>query len=84
MTQLVQLEVTDGVALVQLVRPPMNALDAQVQRELVEVAREVDTRDDVAAVVLHGGPKVFAAGADVKEMAAMSYQETVRHGHLLQ
>jgi enoyl-CoA hydratase/carnithine racemase len=83
-TQLVQLEVTDGVALVQLVRPPMNALDAQVQRELVEVAREVDTRDDVAAVVLHGGPKVFAAGADVKEMAAMSYQEMVRHGHLLQ
>lgn len=84
MTQLVQLDVTDGVGVIRLDRPPMNALDAQLQRELVEVAREADTRDDVAAVVLHGGPKVFAAGADVKEMAAMSYQEMVAHGHLLQ
>lgn len=83
-TQLVHFDVSDGVGVIRLDRPPMNALDAQVQRELVDVAREADTRDDVAAVVVHGGPKVFAAGADVKEMAAMSYQQMVAHGHLLQ
>lgn len=83
MTELVHLEVTDGVGVVRLDRPPMNALDAQLQRELVEVAEEVDARADVAAVVVHGG-KVFAAGADVKEMATMSHQEMVLHAHLLQ
>lgn len=84
MTELVHLEIADGVGVIRLDRPPMNALDAQLQRELVEVAEEADARDDVAAVVVHGGEKVFAAGADVKQMADMSYQEMVLHAHLLQ
>lgn len=83
MTELVHLEVADGVGVVRLDRPPMNALDAQLQHELVEVAEEADARADVAAVVVHGG-KVFAAGADVKQMATMTYQEMVLHAHLLQ
>ena len=62
----------------------MNALDAQMQHEIIEAAAEADTRDDVAAVVVYGGERVFAAGADIKEMSAMSYQEMVRHSHLLQ
>ena len=84
MAEFVRLEVTDGVGTIRLDRPKMNALDAQVQTELLEAAREADRRDDVAAVVVWGGERVFAAGADVKEMAAMGYQEMFRHGHLLQ
>ena len=84
MTELVQLEVSDGVGTIRLDRPPMNALDARVQTELIEVSREADARDDVRAVVVYGGEKVFAAGADVKQMADMTYQEMVRHAHLLQ
>ncbi|GAA1727386.1 enoyl-CoA hydratase/isomerase family protein [Aeromicrobium alkaliterrae] len=84
MAEFVRLEVADGVGTIRLDRPKMNALDAQVQRELIEVAREADERDDVAAVVVYGGERVFAAGADVKQMADMSYQEMVRHAHLLQ
>jgi enoyl-CoA hydratase len=38
----------------------------------------------VAAVVVYGGERVFAAGADIKEMSALSYQEMVRHSVLLQ
>ena len=83
-TELARLEVTDGVGILRLDRPPMNALDAQLQTELVALSREADERDDVAAVVVFGGEKVFAAGADVKEMAAMSYQQMVRHATLLQ
>lgn len=83
-TELARLEVTDGVGILRLDRPPMNALDAQLQTELVALSREADERDDVAAVVVFGGERVFAAGADVKEMAAMSYQEMVRHATLLQ
>ncbi len=84
MTELARLEVADGVGILRLDRPPMNALDAQLQRELVALSREADERDDVASVVVFGGERVFAAGADVKEMSAMSYQQMVRHATLLQ
>src|SRR6185437_11666686 len=50
----------------------MNAISRQVQEELVVVAAEAARRADVRAVVVYGGEKVFAAGADVKEMAGMS------------
>ena len=84
MGEFVRLEVSDGVGTIRLDRPKMNALDAQMQQEIVEACEEADRRDDIAAVVVHGGERVFAAGADVKEMAAMSFQEITRHAHLLQ
>lgn len=84
MGQFAALEVADGVATLRLDRPPMNALDAQMQGEIIAACRETEERDDIAALVVYGGPKVFAAGADVKEMAQMSYQDMVRHGRLLQ
>lgn len=65
----VAVEVAAGVATIRIDRPPMNALDSVVQRGLRWAATEVGERRDVRAVVIHGGPKVFAAGADVKEMA---------------
>src|SRR5437879_4329491 len=42
----------------------MNALNVQVQEELRAAAVEAAARPDARAVVLYGGPKVFAAGAD--------------------
>jgi enoyl-CoA hydratase len=62
----------------------MNALDAQLQRELLDAAQEADARADIAAVVLYGGERVFAAGADVKEMADMTFEVMDQHSHLLQ
>src|SRR5690606_37171450 len=62
----------------------MNALDAAMQRRLVEVAEEAAERSDVSAVIVWGGEKVFAAGADVKEMAEMSYTDMSAHVRLLQ
>jgi enoyl-CoA hydratase/carnithine racemase len=69
----VQFTVEDGIGTIRLDRPPMNALNTQVQEELREAARVATTDDSVAAVVVYGGEKVFAAGADIKEMANMSY-----------
>ena len=69
----VHLEVAEGVGTIRLDRPPMNALNVQVQEELRAAALEATQRKDVRAVVIWGGPKVFAAGADIKEMATMSY-----------
>jgi enoyl-CoA hydratase/carnithine racemase len=82
--ELVRLEVDGGVATIRLDRPPMNALNVQVQEELRAAAAEVGGRSDVAAVVLYGGEKVFAAGADVKEMATMAYTEMVDRSAALQ
>ena len=57
----------------------MNALNAQVQDELSAVCAEITTRPDIAAVVVYGGEKVFAAGADVKEFAGISHTSK-QHG----
>ncbi|MBP2366260.1 enoyl-CoA hydratase/isomerase family protein [Pseudonocardia parietis] len=75
MTEFVSLSVDAGVGTIRIDRPPMNALNRQIQGELLEVADEAATRADVRAVVVYGGEKTFAAGADVKEMASMSYSD---------
>ncbi|MBO0810623.1 MAG: enoyl-CoA hydratase/isomerase family protein [Microlunatus sp.] len=76
MSDLVRLEVSDGVATLRIDRPDqLNALNTEIQAQIATAAREAARRDDVAAVVLTGGEKVFAAGADVKEMARLSYAE---------
>jgi enoyl-CoA hydratase/carnithine racemase len=82
--ELARLEVEDGVATLRLDRPKMNALDVAMQEEIRAAAHEATDRDDVAAVVIYGGERVFAAGADIKEMAAMSYADMVRRSGMLQ
>lgn len=77
MPEFVSLTVESGVATVRLDRPKMNALNAQVQEEIRAAAKEATERGDVRAVVVWGGPKVFAAGADIKEMAEESYTAMV-------
>ncbi len=82
--EFVRLEVEGGVGTIRLDRPKMNALNVQVQEEIRAAATEAASRDDVKAVVLYGGEKVFAAGADVKEMADMSYTDMVKRSGALQ
>jgi enoyl-CoA hydratase len=62
----------------------MNALNVQVQEEIRAAALEATDRDDVRAVVVYGGERVFAAGADIKEMAAMSHTDMVKRSGPLQ
>ncbi|MFF2727074.1 enoyl-CoA hydratase/isomerase family protein [Streptomyces sp. NPDC058008] len=80
----VTLEVSDSVGTIRLDRPPMNALDVAVQDRLRELAEEAGRRDDVRAVILYGGEKVFAAGADIKEMRAMDHAAMVVRSRALQ
>jgi enoyl-CoA hydratase/carnithine racemase len=84
MGEFVRLEVADGVGTIRLDRPKMNALNVQVQEEIRAAAAEATDRDDVKAVVVYGGERVFAAGADVKEMADMSYTDMVKRSGGLQ
>jgi len=84
MTGPVRFEVQDGIGTIHLQRPPMNALNFEVQDGLHAAALEAIERRDVAAVVIYGGEKVFAAGADVKEMQPMSYTDMVDRSVALQ
>lgn len=84
MGEYVRLEVDGAVGTIRLDRPPMNALSRQVQRELAATAQEATDRADVRVVVLYGGPKVFAAGADIKEMAGWGYTDVVENATGLQ
>ncbi len=84
MGELVRLEVEDGVGTILLDRPKMNALSVQVQEEIRAAAHEATARDDVRAVVLYGGERLFAAGADIKEMAEMSHTDMVKRSGALQ
>ncbi|HEX3201835.1 MAG TPA: enoyl-CoA hydratase-related protein, partial [Actinomycetes bacterium] len=70
MGELVRLEVDEAsrVGTIRLDRPPVNALNAQVQDELLAAAEAAGRDQRIGAVVLWGGEKVFAAGADIKEM----------------
>ena len=82
--QFVRLEVADGVGVLRLDRPPVNAMNAAMQDQLKAVAEEAARRDDVRAVVIYGGERALAAGADVKEMAAMSHAQMVARAEPLQ
>ena len=75
MGEFVRLEVDDGVGVIRLDRPPANAIDLQVGLELQEVILEAAGRADVGAIVLWGGSKIFAAGADIKAMAEWGPEE---------
>ena len=75
MGEFVRLEVEGAIGTIRMDRPPMNALNKQVQEEIRAAALEASDRADVRVVIVYGGPKVFAAGADIKEMADMSYAD---------
>ena len=84
MGELVRLEVDGGVGTIRLDRPKMNAINGQLRAELRDVAVEAGRRDDVRAVVVFGGERIFAAGADIAEMSTLSYAEVLVWGQALQ
>jgi len=87
MGELVQVEtggdLPAGVAVIRLSRPPMNAINTALQEELRAAAAQVSDDVAVRAVVIWGGEKVFAAGADVKEFVTMSHADMVRDAERL-
>jgi enoyl-CoA hydratase len=62
----------------------MNALDIATQEGIRAAAHDAAQDSSIAAVVVWGGERVFAAGADVKEMAQMSHREMIARSGALQ
>lgn len=75
MGEFVRLDVDTTVATIRLDRPPANAISRQVSDEFRDAVLEAGRRDDVRAVVVWGGPKIFAAGADIKDMVSWGPEE---------
>ena len=84
MYEFLSLDVIDRVAVITLGRPPVNALSRAMQEEIRAAAQEVAGRDDVDAVVIAGSDRVFAAGADIKEMREMPYARMLTEAGALQ
>ncbi len=75
MGEFVRVERDDAVATIRLDRPPANALSEAVSLEVWDAAREVESDDAVRAVVVWGGDRIFAAGADVKAIVELGPRE---------
>jgi len=77
MPDLVHLERRDdGVAVITLDNPKVNALSSALLHQLRDAARAV-TDDPPRSVLVTGGPKVFAAGADISEFGGPDEAATV-------
>src|SRR5574340_448177 len=75
----------ERVLTISLNRPPTNPLSSQFGREMFDAFTEADRMDDVTVVVVTSAlEKAFIAGADIKEMAAMTLAESEAFSKLLQ
>jgi enoyl-CoA hydratase len=76
-------EVRGKVGLIQLNRPQaMNAFNLAMLKEVFDALEAFDKHEAIAAMVVTGNEKAFAAGADIKEMADQSYVEMLTKGHV--
>lgn len=72
MSELVQFSKNNGIAVITINNPPVNALSPGVPEGITEAIEKVEKDDGVVAAVLIGGGKTFVAGADIKEFAKIT------------
>src|SRR5712672_278137 len=72
MTDLVQLTSDNGIAVITINNPPVNALSPGVPEAISEALDQINGDASVKAAVLIGGGRTFVAGADIKEFGKMT------------
>jgi enoyl-CoA hydratase/carnithine racemase len=72
----------DGVAVLRLANGKVNALSSELLRQLESAAKSL-TSDPAGAVVVTGGDRIFAAGANIDEFGGPAEAETIGHYFLL-
>ena len=75
MGEFVRIDIEGGVATIRVDRPPANALARELSLQLSAAARQVAADQSVRAVVVWGGERIFAAGADIKAMVGYGPEE---------
>lgn len=72
----ITVERTGRVGIITLNRPKaLNALNSQLMNEVTTAATEFDKDTGIGAIIITGSQKAFAAGADIKEMADLSFAD---------
>ncbi|WP_152345695.1 enoyl-CoA hydratase-related protein [Brevibacterium sp. CFH 10365] len=72
-------DVRDSAGHIILNRPKaLNALNLEMMDEVCRAAHEMDVDEDVSVILIRGSEKAFAAGADIKEMAELSFADANR------
>lgn len=67
-SKVVELVVDEGVGIITINNPPVNALTLEVRAQLKEVLQDVEQNAEIRTIVITGaGPKCFVAGADIKD-----------------
>jgi 3-hydroxyacyl-CoA dehydrogenase len=72
MTDLIQLTRENGIAVITINNPPVNALSPGVPEDISEALDQIAQDDTIKAAVLIGGGRTFIAGADIKEFGKMT------------
>src|ERR1700729_2965848 len=72
MTDLIQLTKENGIAVITINNPPVNALSPGVPEGISESLDRIAQDDTIKTVVLIGGGRTFIAGADIKEFGKMT------------
>jgi len=83
MSDLVQLAKDDGIAIITINNPPVNALSPGVPEGISEAIDQISKDDDIRAAVLIGGGRTFVAGADIKEFGKITSGTSKRSVGLL-
>ncbi|MQA08964.1 MAG: enoyl-CoA hydratase/isomerase family protein [Pseudonocardiaceae bacterium] len=84
MPERVQVDIANSVATLKLDYPPLNTFDTTMRRELSAAATELTEDARVRVVVLHSSAKVFAAGADIKQLAEHDFHSIVHWNGAMQ
>src|SRR5712692_8783659 len=72
MSDLVQLTKDNGIAIITINNPPVNALSPGVPEGIAAAIEQIDKDPSVKAAVLIGGGRTFIAGADIKEFGKIT------------
>ena len=72
MSDLIQLTKDNGIAVITINNPPVNALSPGVPEGIAEAIEQIDKDESIKAAVLIGGGRTFVAGADIKEFGKIT------------
>jgi len=72
MSDLVQLTKVDGIAVVTINNPPVNALSSAVTAGIAAAVGQIEHDSSIQAMVFIGAGRTFVAGADIKEFGELT------------
>ena len=83
MSDLVQFAKDNGIAVITINNPPVNALSPGVPEGISEAIERISNDPEIMAAVLIGGGRTFVAGADIKEFGKMASGKAPRGAGML-